>query len=180
MSIIKILILTLVLSGTAMAENKSCHENLNFTVKTLNDSQEVNLCDAYQGKVIIIVNTASKCAFTGQYEGLEELYKKYGSRGLVVLGFPSNDFGNQEPGTEKEIQSFCRLTYGVQFPMFEKTHVSKNNASPLFKQLGEQKGYPNWNFFKYVIDRNGELIDRYSSFTSPTSNRFIKKIESLL
>lgn len=141
---------------------------------------EVNLCEAYQGKVIVIVNTASKCGFTDQYDDLEKIYGKYKDQGLVVLGFPSNDFGNQEPGSEAQIKDFCRLTYGVQFPMFGKTRVAKDNAAPLFKQLGEQKGYPKWNFYKYILNRQGELVESYSSFTSPSSQKFIQQIENLL
>jgi len=157
-----------------------CHPNLNFTVRALNDNKEVNLCEAYQGKVVLIVNTASKCAFTGQYEDLEALYAEYKDRGLVVLGFPSNDFGNQDPGNEKQIQNFCRTTYGVKFPMFQKSHVKSKYADPLFKQLGSQKGYPRWNFYKYLLNRKGELVDSYSSMTSPSSSSFKKDIEALL
>lgn len=171
---------TLLLSLTAGAEQVKCHDNLNFNVRNLNTNQEVNLCEAYQGNVIIIVNTASKCAFTGQYEDLEALYAKHKDNGLVVLGFPSNDFGNQDPGTEKQIQEFCRTTYGVQFPMFQKSQVRKGNADPLFKQLGKQAGYPRWNFYKYLLDREGNLVDSYSSMTSPTSKRFQQRIETLL
>ena len=156
------------------------NDNLNFEVRTLNDDKMINLCETYQGKVIVIVNTASKCAFTGQYEGLEELYDKYRKDGLVVLGFPSNDFGNQDPGTEKQIQDFCRTTYGIRFPMFQKSHVKKGYADPLFKKLGEQAGYPKWNFYKYLIDRDGNLVDSYSSVTSPDNKRFLKKIEGVL
>jgi len=157
-----------------------CHPNLNFTVRALNDNQEVNLCEAYKGKVVLIVNTASKCAFTDQYEDLEALYAEYKDRGLVVLGFPSNDFGNQDPGDEKQIQKFCRTTYGVEFPMFQKSRVKGSNADPLFAHLGQQKGFPSWNFYKYLIDRKGNLVDKYSSFTSPSSSSFKKDIEALL
>jgi glutathione peroxidase len=128
-----------------------------------------------------MVNTASKCGFTGQYEGLEALYDKYRDRGLVVLGFPSNDFGNQEPGTEAQIQEFCRLTYSVQFPMFEKVHVKKGNADPLYQYLAQQTGvYPKWNFYKYLIDREGKVVDYFSSITSPESKKMVQAIERLL
>lgn len=170
----------LLLSLPTGAGQMTCNDNLNFSVRSLNDDQMVNLCETYQGKVVLIVNTASKCAFTGQYEGLEALYAKYKDDGLVVLGFPSNDFGNQEPGSEKQIQDFCRSTYGVQFPMFEKSEVTKRNADPLFRQLGEQAGYPKWNFHKYLLDREGNLVESYSSLTSPSSKKFQKKIETLL
>ena len=154
---------------------------LDVNVRTLDDSKEVNLAREYAGKVVLIVNTASKCAFTSQYEGLEELYAKYKEQGLVVLGFPSNDFANQEPGTEAEIKSFCRLTYGVRFPMFGKTRVRKQNADELYKRLGETADeYPAWNFHKYLVNRQGKLVASYSSFTSPKSSRLVNKIESLL
>lgn len=164
----------------AGAQEMQCNDNLNFDVRELNSDKQVNLCQEYQGKVILIVNTASKCAFTGQYEGLEKLYGKYKDSGFVVLGFPSNDFGNQEPGTEKEIRNFCRLTYGVKFPMFEKSKVKKHNANPLFRQLGETAGYPKWNFHKYLLDREGNLVESYTSLTSPSSKKLQRKIESLL
>lgn len=163
----------------AMAE-ATCSDNLDFKVRHLNNDSQTHLCEAYQGKVVLIVNTASRCAFTDQYEDLETLYKTYKDRGLVVLGFPSNDFGNQDPGSEKQIQQFCKLTYDVNFPMFQKSQVRKGNADPLFVKLGDQGGYPRWNFYKYLIDRNGKLVDTYSSMTSPTNKRFIKKVESLL
>lgn len=163
------------------AETRNCPDTLNFTVRTLSDDQEVNLCEAYAGKVVLIVNTASKCAFTPQYEGLEALYETYKQRGLVVLGFPSNDFANQEPGSEAEIKTFCRMTYGVQFPMFAKTRVKKNNADPLYQKLGETaEAYPKWNFHKYLLDRDGRLVGSYGSFTDPLSKKLVKQLESLL
>ncbi len=159
----------------------NCAPALNFEVRRLAGDETVKLCDAYQGKVVLMVNTASKCGFTGQYEGLEALYDKYRDRGLVVLGFPSNDFGNQEPGSEEQIQQFCRLTYSVEFPMFEKVHVKKGNASPLYQYLAAQTGaYPKWNFYKYLINREGEVIDYFSSITSPESKKLVTAIENLL
>ncbi len=154
---------------------------LDHEARRLNSQETVNLKDEYGGKVVLIVNTASKCAFTGQYEGLESLYAEYRDRGLVVLGFPSNDFGGQEPGSEAQIQDFCRLSYSVKFPMFEKTGVKKGNAAPLFEALGEAAGrYPKWNFHKYLIDREGRLVDNYLSITSPQSRRIIDAVEALL
>ena len=158
-----------------------CGPILDVTVRSLNEQKQVNLCQAYRGKVVLIVNTASKCAFTPQYEGLEKLYAKYKNNGLVVIGFPSNDFAGQEPGSEKQIQSFCQLTYGVQFPMFEKTRVKKSNADPLYKKLGEAANeYPAWNFHKYLLDRQGNLVASYSSFTKPFSQNIVTKITTLL
>lgn len=162
---------------------KECSPLLDFNVRTLNDKTIVNLCEQYQGKVILVVNTASRCAYTDQYDSLEKLYREYRDEGFVVLGFPSNDFGHQEPGTEKQIKEFCRLTYGVEFPMFAKTRVTKGSADPFYKQLGEASGaYPQWNFHKYLIDRNGRLVADYRSGVDPldkavTDNirKYIKK-----
>ena len=166
------------MSTTAAA---TCVPALDFEVRRLAGDESVRLCDAYQGKVVLMVNTASKCGFTGQYEGLEALYDKYRERGLVVLGFPSNDFGNQEPGSEAQIQEFCRLTYSVQFPMFEKVHVKRGKADPLYQYLAQQTGvYPKWNFYKYLIDREGKVVDYFSSITSPESKKMVQAIERLL
>lgn len=154
---------------------------LDHEVRRLGTDQTVNLHEAYHGKVILVVNTASRCAFTDQYEGLEALYADYRDEGLVVLGFPSNDFGGQEPGTEAEIKDFCRLTYGVKFPMFAKTQVREGTTDPFFVALGEAAGrYPKWNFHKYLIDRDGRLVDDYLSITSPQSRRLVEAIEALL
>ncbi|MBK1694673.1 glutathione peroxidase [Chromatium weissei] len=163
------------------AESQSCSALLDLEVRRLASDERVNLCQAYAGKVILIVNTASKCGFTSQYAGLEALYHKYKERGLVVLGFPSNDFANQEPGAETEIQNFCRLTYSVEFPMFEKVSVKRGNAAPLFERLAAAGApYPKWNFYKYLIDRHGNFIDHYISTTAPDSTKIMKKIEELL
>ncbi len=160
---------------------KECSPLLDFNVRTLNNNQQVNLCDEYQGKVILVVNTASKCAYTNQYDSLEKLYKQYQERGLVVLGFPSNDFANQEPGTEKEIKDFCRVTYGVKFPMFSKTRVAYHSADPFYRKLAEMSGtFPQWNFHKYLIDIEGKLVKNYQSATDPLDPRVIDDIESEL
>jgi glutathione peroxidase len=141
----------------------------------------VNLKDAYQGKVILVVNTASKCGNTPQYDGLEKLYQEYGDAGLVVLGFPSNDFLGQEPGTEEEIQEFCRLTYSIKFPMFEKVTVKKGKAHPFFEQLAEASGtYPTWNFHKFLIGRDGKLISEFSPRTQPDNDDLVAAIKSAL
>lgn len=167
--------------GSAQAARAADGHLLDHEVRRLGSGESVNLKEAYAGKVILVVNTASKCAFTGQYEGLEKLYADYRDRGLVVLGFPSNDFGNQEPGSEQQIQDFCRLTYGVKFPMFAKTQVKKGTADPLFEGLAKAAGrYPKWNFHKYLIDREGRLVDDYLSWTSPQSGSVIEAIEALL
>ena len=149
--------------------------------RRLASTQEVNLCDAYSGKVVLVVNTASKCGNTPQYDGLEKLYDQYGEEGLVVLGFPSNDFMGQEPGTEENIEEFCRLTYGVEFPMFEKTSVKKDNADPFYAALAESAGtYPTWNFHKYLIGRDGELISDFSPRTQPYDEKLVAAIEQAL
>ena len=167
-------------SGIAAAD-ADCPETLNFTKRTLAGKKDVNLCKEYLGKVVIVVNTASKCGYTYQYEGLEALYRKYKDKGLVVVGFPSNDFGGQEPGNEKQIQDFCRLTYGVEFPMFEKTHASRYNADPIYQTLGKISGeFPQWNFHKYVLDRNGKLVASFNSKVEPQGSKMITTIEGLL
>ncbi|MEI6611450.1 glutathione peroxidase [Polynucleobacter sp.] len=158
----------------------SCSPLLSQTFPRLQDEAPQNLCQ-YQGKVILVVNTASFCGFTSQYEGLEKIYAKYKDQGFVVLGFPSNDFGQQEPGSNKEIADFCKNTYDVKFPMFAKSSVSGNNPNPLFKMLIAKTGTtPKWNFYKYLIDRNGNVIDSYGSMTKPTSNSLTSEIEKLL
>jgi len=161
--------------------NDHCPATLDHNVNTLVGENQVNLCQHYLGKVVLIVNTASKCGYTPQYEGLEKLYDKYKSQGLVVLGFPSNDFGGQEPGSSQQIKSFCRLTYGVKFPMFEKTHAAQPSASPIYKTLGELAGvYPKWNFHKYLLDRSGKLVANYESKVEPLGGAIEQKIKSLL
>ena len=141
----------------------------------------VNLGEEYGGKVILVVNTASKCGNTPQYEGLEKLYQQYGDDGFVVLGFPSNDFFGQEPGTEEEIQEFCRLTYKVKFPMFEKITVKKGDAHPFFDRLAEAAGtYPRWNFHKFLIGRDGEVIAEFSPRTQPYDEKLVARIEAAL
>ena len=139
-----------------------CPALLQHTFRTLQTGESQSLCQ-FQGKVLLIVNTASYCGFTQQYEGLEALYRKYRDRGLVVVGFPSNDF-SQEPGSNKEIAEFCRTTYGVQFPMFEKTSVAKLAQSPLYADLARATGQaPKWNFHKYVVDRSGRPVATFGS-----------------
>lgn len=173
--------LGLMAAGGVSASTEECPPLLDIETRRLASDEMVNLCEAYRGKVVLVVNTASKCGFTPQYEGLEALYRKYRDQGLVILGFPSNDFANQEPGDEQEIAKFCRLTYSVEFPMFEKVRVKKGQAAPMFERLAAAgAAYPKWNFYKYLIDRDGNLVDYYSSFTGPQSTKVVKAIESLL
>lgn len=145
---------------------EDCPALTNFELKRLGSAQSLRICDAFKDQVILVVNTASKCEFTYQYEGLEALYQKYRDQGLVVLGFPSNDF-NQEPEGEERIAEFCKVNYGVKFPMFEKVNVRGDDAHPFFKALAEADVAPRWNFYKYLIGRDGQLIDSWSSFTNP-------------
>ncbi len=137
----------------------------------------------YKGKVLLIVNTASQCGFTPQYDGLEKLYQTYKDRGLVIIGVPSNDFGGQEPGSSEQIAHFCKINYGVTFPIAAKEVVTGDKAHPFYKWAREQKGIlgaPKWNFHKYLISRQGELIDYFHSTTTPDSPKLIKEVERLL
>jgi len=164
----------------AAAAPASCPALLNKTFPRLQDDAPQNLCQ-YAGKVVLVVNTASYCGYTKQYEGLEKLYAKYSGRGLVVLGFPSNDFGKQEPGTAKEIADLCYNTYGVKFPMFAKTVVSGEAPNPLHAQLIKATGKePKWNFTKYLIDRKGNVIEHYPSKITPDDPQLVGKIEQAL
>ncbi|AEI75430.1 glutathione peroxidase GpwA [Cupriavidus necator N-1] len=157
----------------------ACPASLNFKFPRLQDEAPQNLCQ-YAGKVVLVVNTASYCGFTPQYEGLEALYSKYRDRGLVVLGFPSNDF-SQEPGSEKQIADFCYNTYGVKFPMLGKSHVRGSEANPMYALLAKETGTaPKWNFYKYLIGRNGQVVGSYNSKTTPDDKKFVAKIEELL
>ncbi len=157
----------------------ACPAILQHTFARLQDEQPQPLCQ-YAGKVLLVVNTASFCGFTPQYKGLEELYGKYQDRGLVVLGFPSNDF-SQEGGDNKQIADFCESTFGVKFPMFVKSSVRGPDANPLFKQLAAQSGTtPKWNFYKYLIGRDGKVVDSYSSVVTPVSAGFVDAVEKQL
>ena len=149
--------------------------------RRLASDEQVNLCEAYSGQVLLVVNTASKCGNTPQYDGLEKLYAEYGEQGLVILGFPSNDFLGQEPGTEEEIAEFCRLTYGVEFPMFEKTTVKGDGAHPFFQALANDTGtFPTWNFHKYLVGRDGQVIAEFSPRTKPYDAKLVGAIEGAL
>jgi glutathione peroxidase len=163
----------------AQATPKSCPSLLNHTFPRLQDDAPQNLCQ-YSGKVVVFVNTASYCGFTQQYEGLEKIYARFKDRGLVVVGFPSNDFGNQEPGSNQQIAEFCSNTFGVKFPMVAKTVVKGPKANPLFRELAKQSESPGWNFHKYIINREGQLVRSFSSQVAPTDRQFIAEIERAL
>ena len=165
-------------SGSA-PPSAACSGLLQQNFLRLQDEKPQSLCQ-YSGKVVVVVNTASFCGFTPQYKGLEELYSKYKDRGLVVLGFPSNDF-SQETGSNKDIADFCENTFGVKFPMFTKTTVTGKDASPLFRQLADKTGTaPRWNFYKYVIARDGLSAVSFNSMADPASRQFLKEIEKQL
>ncbi|MGC4060441.1 MAG: glutathione peroxidase [Aquabacterium sp.] len=173
---------SLLLPAMSMAADAApaCPALLNKTFPRLQDEKPQSLCQ-YSGQVILVVNTASYCGFTKQYKGLEALYAKYKDRGLVVLGFPSNDFGSQEPGTAKEIADFCANTYGVKFPMFAKSHVVGDEANLLHAELRKATGTrPKWNFYKYLIGRDGKPGNVYSSMTAPEDRELVDDIEKLL
>ncbi|MDP4299701.1 glutathione peroxidase [Leptothrix discophora] len=161
------------------ATNASCPALLNHTFARLQDEKDQSLCQ-YAGKVLLVVNTASFCGYTGQYEGLEALHARYKDKGLVVLGFPSNDF-NQEGGDNKQIAEFCANTFNVKFPMFAKSSVKGAQASPFYRQLADRTGQaPRWNFHKYLIGRDGQVIDQYVSNVGPDDRKLVAAIEKQL
>lgn len=166
-------------AATQPAATPACPATLNYTFDRLQDEKPQPLCQ-YSGKVLLVVNTASFCGFTPQYQGLEALHAKYKDRGLVVLGFPSNDF-SQESGSNKEIADFCESTFGVKFPMFTKTSVRGAQAHPFYKMLAGKTGQaPLWNFHKYLIGRNGAVIASYASLTGPDNAGLLKEVEKQL
>jgi glutathione peroxidase len=157
----------------------ACQSVLDHRTKTL-AGEPRDLCE-YQGKVVLVVNTASYCGYTPQYEGLEKLYQSHKDKGLVVLGFPSNDFGAQEPGSNETVKDFCERTYKVRFPMFEKSIVKGADANPVYRKLTQATGAaPQWNFHKYLISRDGKTIKAYSSKVAPDSAQLVEDVESML
>ena len=180
---------TLLLAGAVAACVASAQADepanaLNFKVKSI-DGKEIDLSQ-YRGKVLLVVNVASECGLTPQYEGLEALQKKYADKGFTVLGFPCNQFGKQEPGTDAEISEFCQTNYKVTFPMFSKIEVNGENAAPLYKHLTsldakpKGKGQVAWNFEKFVIGKKGEVIARFAPKTEPDAPELIAAIEGEL
>lgn len=157
----------------------ACPPLLNHTLPRLQDEKPQSLCP-YAGRVLLMVNTASYCGYTQQFEGLEALNARYAARGLVVMGFPSHDF-QQEDRDARKTADLCFNTYGVKFPMFAKTSVRGDNANPLFAELSKASGTrPKWNFYKYLVGRNGQVIDSYSSMTSPDDRDLVRDIEKAL
>lgn len=171
-------VLVLMVATSTIASEGSL---LDHDFRRLAADESVNLQELYAGKVVLVVNTASKCGNTPQYEGLEKLYQEYQEDGLVVLGFPSNDFLGQEPGTEEQIQEFCRLTYSIKFPMFEKVTVKQGDAHPFFDALADAAGtYPTWNFHKFLIGRDGNLVAEFSPRTQPYDEDVVAAIRAEL
>jgi len=171
----------LILGLCALAPAASASDLLDVSYRPLAGKEEVNLKQRYQGRVLLVVNTASKCGFTPQYEGLEALQQKYAGRGFAVLGFPSNDFKGQEPGDEGQIQEFCTLTYGVKFPMFQKVQVTGAQATPLYQRLTAATGVaPGWNFHKYLVGRDGKVIGQFPSRVKPDDAQLVAAIERAL
>ncbi len=174
-----VLLLTALMLNAAAHAATTCPPLLDHTVKDI-DGESRDLC-AYAGKVILVVNTASNCGYTGQYKGLQALYEKYGKQGLVVLGFPANDFGGQEPGGNAAIKDFCEVNYRVDFPMFSKSIVTAPNANPFYEALAQATGErPRWNFHKYLIDRDGIQTMSFASQVDPASSQMVQAIETML
>jgi len=163
----------------SIAAESTCPSILDHKFANLMD-QPVSLCQ-FSGKVLLIVNTASECGYTPQYEGLEKLHRRYRDKGFMVLGFPANDFGGQEPGSNKEIAQFCRVNYGITFPVFAKTSVVGANANLLFRELAAKTGKPpRWNFHKYLLDRMGQPVAAFESSVEPEDRQVTAQIEKLL
>jgi glutathione peroxidase len=173
-------LLALLLGAAACAPAAAaCPALLGYAFPNLTD-QSTALCQ-FEGKVLLVVNTASECGYTPQYQGLEALYRRYRDKGLVVLGFPANDFGGQEPGSNSDIAKFCEVNYGVSFPMFAKSGVSEGNANPFFAFLAKKTGErPRWNFHKYLIDRSGETVLSFGSSVEPGDRKLVGEIERML
>ena len=163
----------------SIAAESPCPAILDHKFANLMD-EPVSLCQ-FRGKVLLIVNTASECGYTPQYDGLEKLYRRYRDKGFAILAFPANDFGGQEPGSNKEIAQFCRLNYGITFPVFAKTAVVGANANPLFRELAAKtKKPPQWNFHKYLLDKAGQPVAAFESAVEPEDRRITAEIEKLL
>jgi glutathione peroxidase len=161
----------------------TCPALLQQSQPRLQDEKPIDLC-SHAGKVLLVVNTASFCGYTGQYKSLEALSAQYAARGLVVLGFPSNDFGQQEPGSARDIADFCENTFGIKFPMFAKSHVAPGagrSVNPLFVALAQRSGAtPKWNFHKYLVSRQGDVVISHASAVDPKDPVFLKDLEKLL
>lgn len=176
---LSVLVLNLIATGALWAQDCS-RADTNVEMRRLMGGSE-NICQTYAGKVVLAVNVASRCGFTPQYEALEQVWQRYRERGLVVIGFPSDDFGGQELGEDREIAEFCKLNYGVSFPMFGKSGVKGEQANPLYQNLIARTGRaPGWNFNKYLIGRDGMAMAHFSSGVKPDSRELISAIEAAL
>ena len=163
-------------TGKVMA---NCTELLDKNVNDINGNP-TNLCE-YKDKVILAVNTASRCGYTPQYKELQKLYESFKDKGFIIVAFPSNDFGGQEPGSNSEIKTLCEKNYGVKFPIMEKSSVTSNSANPFFKELTKITGEaPRWNFHKYLISKNAQEVVSYRSGVSPKNDNFLSKLEEFL
>lgn len=181
MKIIILFLISTLIMGTQAEKADSFYD---FKLQSLTNSEKLDFAD-YEGKVILAVNTASKCGYTSQYEGLQNLYETYRDQGLVIIGFPSGDFGGQEYGTNEEIAEFCEVNFGVEFPLSTKISVTGNDKHPVFNYLTQADnpdfaGEISWNFEKFLINRDGQLIRRFKTQTSPKDNEIVDAIESLL
>ena len=177
------LFLSALLRSASVHAAPACPPLLDHTLKDIDGTMQ-NLC-AYAGKVVLVVNTASQCGYTPQYAGLQRLHERYGERGLVVIGFPCNDFMGQEPGTAVEIGDFCRKNYGVSFPMMAKVHVKGRDKAPIYRTLTEQtaediRGEIKWNFTKFLVDGDGHVVARFGSSVEPEDPELVAAIEKLL
>ncbi|KTF15158.1 glutathione peroxidase [Pseudoalteromonas sp. H105] len=162
-------------NNQTQSAEQSCNDFTNVSMRKLRSKDMLNLCQ-FKGKPLLIVNTASNCGFTSQFEGLEAVYKKYQDQGLVVLGFPSDDFF-QEEDDEKDVAKVCYINYGVTFPMFATSEVRGSDANPIFKHLNEQTSSPNWNFYKYIVSADRTQVERFNSKTKPNSDKLTQAIE---
>ena len=174
----KLIFILLFMNGNSIASSA-----YDYSFTSINEVDKINLSE-FKGKTILVVNTASLCGFTYQYDDLQKLYETYSNDGLVVLGVPSNDFGNQESGSNKEVKEFCDSTFSITFPLTEKYIVKGRNAHPFFqwtkKELGFISGVPRWNFHKIIIDKNGNAFNGFTALTKPSSKKFVKALEKAL
>lgn len=167
-------------SYTNSLQDQTCSPLLDHQFRPLMGSQAHSLCEQYQGKVLLVVNTASRCGFTPQFDSLQRLYKKYQEQGFSVVGFPSDDF-RQELSSEEAVAEFCQINYGVDFPMYQKVNVSPTNPHPMFEKLAQETGFPvTWNFHKYLIDQSGQVRRHFPSHVDPLAREITQSIESLL
>ena len=180
----KIKVFLLIIMISFLSNNISAnYEKLAYDFKFKDLDGSILSLSEYKGKVIVVVNVASQCGFTKQYEDMQKIWEKYQAKGVVMLGVPSNDFGSQEPGSNKEIKNFCEAKFGITFPMTEKVSVKGENAHPFYLWASENHGksaVPKWNFHKIIVGKNGKIFDTFASITNPSSKRFIKALEKAL